>query len=263
MADRAGLSWRFGRAIVRLPGRSVVDGLRDVDRGQPDLAVYREEHAAYVRALEEAGVAVETLPALEAFPDSVFVEDTALCLPEGIVVLRPGAPSRRGEADAMAMDCKRLGHRVQRLRDSGRIDGGDILVTDREILVGESDRTDRNGFEALAEIVGAWGYSIRLVRTPAQVLHFKSDCAVLGPDAILATYRLSGEPCFGSCQVLEVPRGEEAAANCIRVNDTVLVPGGYPRTAEMLHAAGFCVKTVPATQAALLDGGLSCQSLRF
>ena len=258
-----GLSYRFRSAIVRPPGQSVVSGLRAVNRGEPDHATYLAEHAHYCHALAEAGVEVQTLPALEAFPDSVFVEDTALCLPQGIVILRPGAPSRRGEADAMAEDCKVLDLPVLRLGGAGTIDGGDILVTDREILIGASERSNREGFDQLSAIVSKWGYEIRMVRTPERVLHFKSDCSVLGPETILATYRLSTEACFGDYDVLEVPRGEEPAANSIRVNDTVLVPAGYPATAAMIEAAGFNVRTVPATQAALLDGGLSCQSLRY
>lgn len=263
MPVREGLSYRFTRAIVRPPGKSVVDGLRDVYRGKPDHGVYLSEHGTYVKALEQAGLEVYTLPALEAFPDSVFVEDTALCLPEGIVILRPGAPSRRGEADAMAADCQALGLEIHRLGGEGTVDGGDILVTDREVLVGASERTDQAGFDALREILGNWDYTARLVETPAAVLHFKSDCSVLGPNTVLATHRLSNAPGFESYEVLEVPRGEEAAANSIRVNDTVLVPEGFPATADLISAAGHSVKTLPATQAALLDGGLSCQSLRF
>lgn len=259
---REGLSYRFRSAIVRLPGKSVVNGLRDVDRGRPDLIRYLAEHKYYRVALRETGVEVHVLPALEAFPDSVFVEDTALCLPEGVIILRPGAPSRRGEANAMAEDCSTLGLPVQRL-DSGTVDGGDILVTDREILVGVSARTSPEGFDQLSTIVRNWGYSILRVHTPEQVLHFKSDCSVLGPDTILATSRLAGEPCFADYDVLEVPHGEEAAANSIRVNDTVLVPAGYPVTTALVEGAGFKVRAVPATQAALLDGGLSCQSLRY
>lgn len=260
---REGLSFRFTSAITRLPGHCVVHGLRDVDHGQPDPGEYLREHACYVESLENAGLSVTTLPALEAYPDSVFVEDTALCLPEGIIILRPGAPSRRGEADAMAADCAALGPATVRLDGNGTVDGGDILVTDREILVGASERTDPAGFDALNAVLEDWGYPARLVQTPRGVLHFKSDCSILGSETILASPRLSGDPCFSDYRVIETPPGDEAAANAIRVNDTVLVAAGYPRTAERLSAAGFKVEGVPVSQAALLDGGLSCQSLRF
>jgi len=263
MTNRPGLSYRFRNAIVRPPGLSVSQGLRAVDQGEPDLSVYQAEHASYVRALENAGLKVHPLKQLEAYPDSVFVEDTALCLPQGIIILRPGAPSRRGEADEMALDCKRLAYPLIRLQGPGNIDGGDILVTDREILVGASERTDQNGFDELASTVSNWGYTARLVQTPVEVLHFKSDCSVLGPDTILATGRLAAASCFEDYTVLMVPEGEEPAANSIRINDAVLVPDGHPKTVDLLSSAGFNVVQVPATQAALLDGGLSCQSLRF
>ncbi len=258
-----GLSYRFARAIVRTPACSVVNGLREIDRGEPDHETYVREHAIYVETLEFAGLKVSTLGALEDFPDSVFVEDTALCLPEGIVILRPGAETRLGEADCMAADCASLGLETVRLSGDGRVDVGDILVTDREILVGASQRSDPAGFEALKAIVENWGYAIRLVQTPRGVLHFKSDCSILGPETVFASPRLSGDPCFDGYEVIETPPGEEAAANAIRVNDTVLVAAGYPRTAERIRAAGYDIQVVPASQAALLDGGLSCQSLRF
>jgi dimethylargininase len=95
-------SFRFTHAITRRPSSSAALGLRAVDTGAPDLALMRRHHAEYVAALRSTGATVIELEALEEFPDCVFVEDTALCLPEGAVVLRPGAPSRRGEAAAMA-----------------------------------------------------------------------------------------------------------------------------------------------------------------
>ena len=257
-----GLSWQFTHAIARLPAASIVRGLRAEDRGAPDLETYLAEHSAYLETLRNCGVETVLLGPLEAYPDSVFVEDAALCLPEGFIVLRPGAASRRGEADEMAADFDRHGYTYRRI-DRGGIDGGDILVTDRVVMVGKSARTDNAGFSNLEELLAGWGYAARLVDTPADVLHLTSDCAILDSGTVLSTRRLAQSGCFEDFCVLEVPAGEEASANCIRVNGYVLVPGGYPATAELLDSAGYRVMTVPAGQAALLDGGLSCQSLRF
>lgn len=257
-----GLSWQFTHAIARPPSKSIVDGLRAVDRGQPNLETYLAEHAAYLQTLESCGVELEVLQPLDAYPDSVFVEDAALCLPEGFVILRPGAPSRRGEAGEMATDFKKLGYPYQQI-ERGCVDGGDILVTDRVVMVGQSARTDTEGFAALETILNGWGFAAQLVETPADVLHLKSDCAILDSDTVLATSRLANSGCFSGFRILEVPKGEEPAANSIRVNDAVLVPCGFPATADLLEASGYRVNTVPAGQAALLDGGLSCQSLRF
>ena len=162
----------------------------------------------------------------------------------------------------MARDFEQLGHTFRQI-DRGSIDGGDILVTDRGIMVGRSARTNIEGFSELEKILAGWGYAAILVETPTDVLHLKSDCAILGSDSVLCTRRLAQSGCFKDFRVLEVPAGEEAAANCIRINDHVLVPAGYPASTELLDSAGYQVMTVPAGQAALLDGGLSCQSLRF
>lgn len=260
---RPGLSCRFTHALTRRPASSVARGLRASDYGDPDPALFERQHAAYREALEQAGVAVTLLAPLEHFPDSVFVEDAALCLPGLAIALRPGAPSRRGEATALLPELKAAFPEVVELPDSVSVDGGDLLTTDGELLIGLSARTDAAGAAALAELLGPRGYHVRRVETPPGVLHLKSDCAALGGESVLATPRLAAGGCFAGYRVIETAEGEEAAANALRVNDRVLVAAGYPRTAERLDAAGYAVVVVDLSEAAKLDGGLSCLSLRF
>lgn len=256
-------SFRFTHAVVRAPAASIIDGLRAEDRGSPDLAVFRAHHRDYVTALRSTGAEIIELPALEAFPDSVFVEDAALCLPEGAIEMRPGAPSRLGEAPEMADALAGIYGKVHRLAAPGFIEGGDILVTGREILVGRSARTDPAGVAALRAIVAGWGYPLREVETPPGVLHFKTDCSLLDAETLLATRRLDASGCFEGYRVLHTAEGEEAAANAIRFNDLVILPAGFPATRDLLVQAGYPVREVGNSEAAKLDGGMSCLSLRF
>lgn len=260
---REGISYRFTQAVTRKPAQSVVQGLRAIDRGTPEYGIFETEHSRYVAALQHAGLEVTTLEACEDYPDSVFIEDAALCLPEGAVMLKPGTPSRTGEPAQLAPELSGMGLQIHPHGSDGYIDGGDILVTDSGVLVGLSSRTDRAGFEWLKALLQSWDYTVMAVETPHQVLHFKSDCCVLDSSTIMATSRLAGEACFAGLRVLTVPPGEQPAANSIRVNDSLLIPGGFPETAEMLAREGYSVVTVPVSQASLLDGGLSCMSLRF
>lgn len=252
----------FTHAITRLPARSVTDGLRADDVGNPDAAKFAADHAEYVEALRQTGADVTILPALEAYPDSTFVEDSALCLPQGAVVMRPGAPSRLGEAAEMAPTLREFYEDVRVIED-GHIEGGDILVTEREILVGLSARTDKQGMTSLREQVADWGWTVRELQTPPDVLHFKTDCGLLNAETVLATSRLAQSGCFEGYRVIEVAEGEEACANCVRFNDVVLFPAGFPKTAAMLKKEGFELAELPNEQAALIDGGMSCLSLRF
>lgn len=261
MADR---SFRFTHALTRKPARSIVDGLRAVDTGTPSLALMAEHHADYIAALRSTGATVIELPALEAYPDSVFVEDTALCLNEGAVIMRPGAPSRLGEAAEMAPHLAALYGDLRRIQgEDSFIEAGDILTTETEILVGRSARTNAAGIAELAALVADWGYALREVVTPPGVLHFKTDCSLLDDRTILATPRLAASGCFAGYRVLHTAPGEEAAANAIRFNDLVLMPAGFPGTRDVLLAAGYELREIGNSECAKLDGGMSCLSLRF
>jgi dimethylargininase len=257
-------STHFTHAITRRPAASITAGLRAVDTGAPDLDLMQAHHADYVATLRETGATVIELGPLEAYPDSVFVEDTALCLPQGAVIMRPGAPSRLGEAAEMAPHLRALYADVATVTGPDSfVEGGDILVTEREILVGRSARTNAAGIAELGRLVTPWGHSLREVHTPPGVLHFKTDCSLLDGETILSTNRLAASGCFRGYRVIPVAEGEEAAANSIRFNDLVLVPAGFPKTRDAILAAGYSVREIGNSECAKLDGGMSCLSLRF
>lgn len=255
--------FEFSRAIIRKPAASITDGLRAVDTGPPDLARMTAAHDAYAATLRETGAEVFELPALPAYPDSVFVEDTALCLPQGAILMRPGAPTRVGEVSEMGPVLYNLYKDVREIKGPGTIEGGDILVTSREILVGLSDRTDQAGVDELAELVRDWGYTVRTIKIPSDVLHFKTDCSLLDTDTILSTQRLAASGCFADYNVIYTAPNEEAAANAIRYNQFVVMAAGFPNTAKRLRDRGYAVREIDNTDCAKLDGGMSCLSLRF
>jgi len=256
-------SIEFVHAITRKPAASITDGLRAIDTGSPDLARMLAAHDAYVATLRDTGAEVIELPALPAYPDSVFVEDTALCLAQGAILMRPGAPTRAGEVAQIAPALRDIYTDVREIKGPGTIEGGDILVTAREILVGLSDRTDQAGVDALAALVSDWGYHVRTILIPPDVLHFKTDCSLLDQDTILSTQRLAASGCFADYNVIYTAPDEEAAANAIRFNQFVIMAAGFPNTAKRLRDSGYEVREIDNTQCAKLDGGMSCLSLRF
>ncbi len=173
-------SFRFTHAITRKPAASIINGLRAVDTGTPNLAILQSHHAAYIAALRATGATVIELEALPPYPDSVFVEDTALCLPQGAIIMRPGAPTRLGEAAEMEPHLRALYGTIARITGPGTIEGGDILVTGREILVGQSARTDAAGIAELRAIVSAWGHALREVHTPPRCAAFQDRLLAAG-----------------------------------------------------------------------------------
>ncbi len=259
----AGSVYQFDAAIVRLPSKSVAKGLRAGGGDDPAYQGVLSEHEAYVAALSAAGVDVTVLPALEDYPDALFVEDPALVFSEGAILLRPGAASRAGEVGEIVLVLRDHFTTVLDLSGEGFVDGGDILTTPDKVMIGLSSRTDRAGAKALQQCLERFGRASEVVETPADVLHFKTDCSLLDEETILATERLAKSGVFDGFDVVLTPKGEEAAANALRVNDTLMVGADFPQTIDLLGARGYTVVPLKTTEIGKIDAGLSCMSLRW
>jgi dimethylargininase len=252
----------FDSAIVRRPGRSVVNGLRATPGPSPVFEALVAEHEAYIAALRAAGVEVTVLDALEQFPDSMFVEDPALVFSEAAVLLRPGAPSRMAEAQELSATLAARFPSVLKLQE-GFADGGDILVTPGRVLIGLSARTDQAGAAALRQLLTSIGVNSEMVDVPAGTLHLKSDCSLVDEETVLTTEALASAGALKGFRVLVVPGEERSAANAVRVNDVVFVNAGCQGTLEMLEKCGLNVVPISVSEIAKIDAGLSCMSLRW
>lgn len=249
----------FTRAVCRLPGNDLATGLATADLGAPDPVLARRQHAAYVAALEEAGLAVEVLPALPGHPDACFVEDAAVLVPGLAVITRPGAPSRRGEEETVAAALADL--EQVRLAAPATLDGGDVLVAEGTCWIGLSERTNADGARALAAALVPRGYTCITVPVGA-CLHLKSDVNHVGGRRLLTTRSFVDHPAFRGWETLRVPEEEAYAANVLLVGGTLLVPAGYPRTRALLDTLGLPVHELEMSEFRKVDGGLTCLSLR-
>ncbi|MFP4548843.1 MAG: N(G),N(G)-dimethylarginine dimethylaminohydrolase, partial [Fidelibacterota bacterium] len=68
---------------------------------------------------------------------------------------------------------------------------------------------------------------------------------------------------FDGFNRIKVPESETYAANCININDKVLVPSGFAETREMIEVFGYDTIALDMSEFRKVDGGLSCLSLRF
>ena len=255
--------YQFNSAIVREPAISVVNGLRAGDRGGPTFEGVKGEHEAYIAALRSAGVEMTVLPPLEAFPDSIFVEDPALVFTGGAILLRPGTQTRIDETAEIAPILRTLFETVLELPRPGQADGGDVMYTPKSILIGLSSRTDKAGAEALVSCIEQLGGRAQIAETPKGVLHFKTASSLLDDETVISTAALANAAVFEGFRQVIVPEGEEPAANVLRINDVVFVSADYPRTIEILDKEGYRVAPLNTAQIEKIDAGLSCMSLRW
>lgn len=254
----------YTRALVRPPAPSFAKGLTSSDEGPPDIGQALDQHRAYCQALEECGIEITPLPADPAFPDSTFVEDAAIVTAQGAIATRPGAPSRAGEVESVAAALRHFFREVAQIFAPGTVDGGDVCEADGHFLIGLSARTNEQGARQLARLLGDMQYTSSIVDIRAtRLLHLKTGLAYLGNGCVAITHELAREPALNRYEKIPVLAEERYAANCVRVNDYVLVAAGYPKFADLLEARRYHVKRVEMSEFRKMDGGLSCLSLRF
>ena len=257
------IPYAFTHAVCRAPAPSAVHGIRADGGPDPDFIGLAAEHDAYVATLRDLGLTVDVLPPLGDFPDALFVEDVALTFPEGAILLRPGAPSRAGEVAHIRAALAARHPRLLEMVGPGYADGGDILRLADRVIIGLSARTDRDGAQQLAALLGRLGYRAEIAETPPGVLHFKTGCGLIDAHTILTVPELADCPQLAGLEVVLTPLGENPAANILRVRDTVLVGERWLATRAMLTARGIDARALPTDQIAHIDAGLSCMSLRW
>jgi dimethylargininase len=255
----------FTQALLRLPGDNFAQGLTQSGEGAPDPALALAQHQRYRQALEVAGLALTVLPADPRHPDGCFVEDTALLTARGAILTRPGAPSRRGEVDAVEAALRPSFDEFARIEAPGTVDAGDVCEADGHFLIGLSARTNEAGAAQLAGLLGDLGYRADLldIRGLRALLHLKSGIAYLGEGRLLVTREFPRHPALAAYERIDVPAAESYGANALRVNDSVLVAAGYPSTRAAIESLGLETVVLEVSEFRKLDGGLSCLSLRW
>lgn len=247
----------FPIALVRKPGPDFVSAISGhPHKHQIDIERARDQHVHYVRGLQQAGVHVVTLATLENFPDSPFVEDTAVIFDRQALMCRMQAKSRRGEGESVA-NAIRNHREIAHLKPPATLDGGDVLMTDKTVYVGQSTRTNREAVEVLEEFCGKPCVPVPVCRG----LHLKSAVSFLGNNRLVINPENVDTSAFKKFDWIEVDERNAYAANCLTLGKFVLMPAGFPDVADKIRVCGFTVIELEMSEFEKADGAVTCLSL--
>lgn len=247
-------------AITRLPAVSMAEcELTFIDRVVIDYAKAYEQHRAYREALEACGVKVVALPAADALPDSVFVEDTAIILDEVAIITPMGIASRRPEPALIQPEIARFRPTVH-IDLPATIEGGDVMRLGKAIFVSLSTRTNAAGIDALTDIASAYGYTVTTV-TLRDCLHLKSACTALDDHTILLNRSWVATSAFYGYELVDVAVDEPGAGNVVRASGSILMNSVYPHTAEIVEQRGYQVCAVDTSEFTKAEAAMTCMSL--
>jgi len=257
---------QFTHAIARTPGDNFDEGITTSSSlGRPDYLDTLLQHRAYLQALKKCGLKVDLLKPDQKHPDSTFVEDTAVLTANCAILSNPGASSRKGELRAIRKTIEGYYAKVHSITTPGTLDGGDICEAGTHYFIGLSDRTNEEGGRQLAAFLAEEGFTASFVPihdVPA-ILHLKSGVCYIGDNTLVVINALADHPDFKNYRLVRVDDDEAYAANCVRINDFVLLPSGYPKLQSALEKLGYQPVLLDMSEYRKMDGGLSCLSLRF
>lgn len=243
----------------RLSPRFAECELTHIARVPIDFAVARAQHEAYVRMLADLGCEVIDLPAEPDLPDSVFVEDTAVVLPEVAVITRPGADSRKPETASIARALAPY-RPLRHITAPATLDGGDALVLGQAIYVGLSTRSNPQGIAQLGELLAPFDYTVTGVPL-RDCLHLKSAVTPVDGRTLLVNEHWVDAGYFRAFERIAVDASEPQGANCLALNGRVVYPEAFPRTREKLERHGCRIAAVALDELAKAEGAVTCCSL--
>jgi dimethylargininase len=253
----------YTKAIVRKPGRNFHEGNTTASSGKPDFYKALGQHGMYCDVLRQCGLDVTILEADEKYPDGCFVEDTAIITEKIAVITRPGVKSRQGEEAEIAQILSSL-IKTETIKSTGTLDGGDVMRVDNHFLIGISGRTNRDGSRRLCQVLSEYGYSSsEIIVGPG--LHLKTGVTYMDRSNFIAprefALKIAGK--FPDSNIILVDKDEAYAANCLLINDFLLMPAGFPKTKRKIAGYGYRIIEVDVSEFRKMDGGLTCLSLLF
>lgn len=249
-------------AITRPVSSSIAQcELTHLQRSVIDVERARAEHGLYEEVLEALGCTLIRLDEAPDLPDSVFVDDTAIVLNELAIITHPGAASRRAELAAVAEALGRFRSLVW-IQPPATLDGGDVFVVGKQIFVGRSTRTNDAGIEQLRSIVTPFRYVVHAVDVDG-CLHLETAVSPISSDTLLIQPAWVKSAQLAAFRLLEVDADEPFAANTLRLGDVLIRAAEHARTNDRLAAQGLDIVTVPASELARAEGGVTCCSILF
>ena len=217
-----------------------------------DPARAAAQHDVYERLLDAHGCTIVHVADVPELPDGVFVEDTSIVTDDIAIITRPGAASRRGETESVAVVLQRY-RPLRRIEAPATLDGGDVLVLNQKMYVGLSHRTNMAAVQQLDAV-------------PIQFqncLHLKSAVTAIGENTLLLNPAWVDPKQFRGFECISVHPSEPFAANALRIDDTILYSASYPRTRRALEMRGCHIERVDVSELEKAEAGVTCCSLIF
>ena len=246
-------------ALVREPGKSFSKCISS-HPSHKNVSTNRaiSQHRKYVETLKDLGIDVIELPPLDSFPDSCFVEDTAVIHNGRALISNMGAETRRGEEETIQSTLSEY-LEVKKVFPPATVEGGDIIHFPGFLISGITQRTNQEGVHSLSHFLRIEVKTI----LDLNITHLKSHVTFLDQNNIIMNKRYADLPIFSGFNKIILKDSEDYASNTLTYNGTVIIPKYFPSVTELLEELDYNVVSLEMSEFERCEGALTCLSLLF
>ncbi|MFH1699805.1 MAG: arginine deiminase family protein [Candidatus Zixiibacteriota bacterium] len=238
------------------------------------------EYNALIEKIASVGCEIHYLPRnSDVSIDSIYPRDAAISTSKGIILCNMGKAERSDEPELLKEYFGKISVPIWgSISGDGRVEGGDIIWLDGDILVvGRDYRTNDEGIRQLKQLLNGIAKEVIAVplvhwESPSDVFHLMSIISPIDKDLTLVYPRLLPVPfrellINKGIQLVEVPDEEFESMGC---NVLALAPrkclmlDGNPITKKRLESAGAEVLTYSGNEISRKGaGGPTCMTRPF
>lgn len=247
------------RAIVREPSMNYTHCVSSHPlRYTVSLEKAKQQHANYCDALSSLGLELIKLPPKEDYPDSCFVEDTAVTCGNKAFITRMGVQSRRGE-DKEVEEVLKEYFATKRATKPATLEGGDVLHLPDKLICGITQRTNELGTQQMEDWLQV---KVATITNPI-IVHLKSYMKYLGKNTMIINEEFVNHPILQRLKLLIIPKKESYSVNCLSINNTVIMSNKFSYAQNVVTEAGFEVISLEMSEFEKCQGALTCLSILF
>lgn len=229
----------------------------------PSTTALIAQHDRVLRLFAAQGIRVVEISPASDLPFQFNVRDAAVVIGSRLILSRMARVVRSREPDllAAALDLQSV-----LAISSGRIEGGDVIVTPSEVFVGLSERTDEAGHTSLSKLL-AGDRVVTPIRLTNSALHLDVALNLLGERlGVIHRPSIFGDlpPSLGDVEWIEVTDEEfaEQAVNVLVLDPrTVMLDARHKRLQAALEAMGLQCFPVELDEITKAGGGVRCMTL--
>ncbi len=231
-----------------------------------DINLLIQQQEAFLELLQSYNVDLIEIEAKKTLPWQMYTRDVAFVIGDKIFYSQNRKfKERNGEFDQLANRINQLSIDKKQCIEivSGQIEGGDVMPTDDQVLVGLSSRTSQEAIDELAQYV-----DVKVLNLGENIMHLDTRLMIVSKDIAIIHRSSFNEKDIEYLQkkytLIEVS-DEEAkllATNVVLLNpETIIVEQQQKRLQNELKQHGFKIEKLSYSEPIKLGGSFRCTSL--